>query len=165
MSKKKRPQVQTSKQKQPQKQKTRPVAPEEKKSSRDFFFVAAVIVATIIVYAGSLKNGWTNWDDEGYVLSNDLVKSIDLKAIFSSFVMGNYHPITVLFQAIEFHFFGKDASGFHTVSLLLHMINSLLLFYFVRVFFKNSIAAFIAALLFAIHPLHVESVSWVAAQK
>ena len=129
------------------------------------FFVLAIVIATIIVYAASLENGWTNWDDEGYVLSNDLVKSIDLKAIFSSFEMGNYHPVTVLVQAIEFHFFGKDASGFHTVSLLLHIINSLLLFYFIRIFFKNSIAAFIASLLFAIHPLHVESVSWVAAQK
>lgn len=122
-------------------------------------------VITIIVYASSLTNGFTNWDDEGYILKNELLPSIHLNQIFSRFVMGNYHPITVLVQAIEYQFFGTEANGYHTISLLLHICNVLLLFVFVRMFFSNEIAAFIAALLFAIHPTHVESVSWVSAQK
>src|SRR4030095_3529234 len=105
----------------------------------------------------SLNNDWTNWDDEGYVLQNNLVKSINLTSIFSSYEMGNYHPITVLIQAIEYHFFRESASGFHTVSLLLHLVNALLLFYTVLLLTKKSVVAFICSLLFAVHPLHVES--------
>lgn len=124
-----------------------------------------LILVTFIVYASSLSNGWTNWDDEGYVLKNELLPSIHLNQIFSQFVMGNYHPVTVLVQAVEYQFFGAEAKGYHTISLLLHICNALLLFVFVRMFFRNDIAAFITALLFAIHPTHVESVSWVSAQK
>jgi hypothetical protein len=71
-----------------------------------------------------LKNGWTNWDDQGYVLENDLVKSISLKSIFSTYVMGNYHPVTVLTQTMEYHFF-RESAGYHTISLLLHIVNAL----------------------------------------
>jgi tetratricopeptide (TPR) repeat protein len=134
-------------------------------SERVLLFAIILFVLTLVVYVPSLKNGWTNWDDEGYVLDNPLVKSIDLSAIFSSYVMGNYHPVTVLAQAIEYHFFGKDASGFHAISLLLHLLNGLLLFYFVFRLTGKSWAALICALLFVLHPLHVESVSWVSAQK
>ena len=129
------------------------------------FFILFIIVITAIVYGTSLQNKWTNWDDEGYVLENPLVKAINPSSIFSEYVMGNYHPITVLIQAIEYHFFAENATGFHVVSLLLHLINALLVFYFVLKLTKQSLPAFICALLFAIHPIHVESVSWVSAQK
>jgi tetratricopeptide (TPR) repeat protein len=133
--------------------------------ARPWWLMAAMVVITCIVYAASLGNGFTNWDDEGYILKNELLPSIHLNQIFSQFVMGNYHPVTVMMQAIEYQIFGTEAKGYHTISLLLHLANSLLLFGFVLMFFRNELAAFIAALLFAIHPAHVESVSWVSAQK
>ncbi|MEO6168467.1 MAG: tetratricopeptide repeat protein [Chitinophagales bacterium] len=133
--------------------------------SRPLVFIAVIVLACMILYGPSLKNTWTNWDDEGYVLKNDLVTGFNLSGIFSEQVMGNYHPVTVLFQAIEYSFFKEDATGFHTLSLLLHVINALLLFFFIRQLTRKNIPAFIGALLFAIHPLHVESVSWVSAQK
>ena len=134
-------------------------------SNKLALFIIALILITLGIYASSLKNLWTNWDDEGYVLQNKLVTSFDLKSIFSEQVMGNYHPVTVLTEAIEFHFFHNNAAGFHSVSLLLHLLNVLLLFYFILRLTQKNIVAFLCALLFAIHPLHVESVSWVSAQK
>jgi tetratricopeptide (TPR) repeat protein len=128
-------------------------------------FLLIILIAGVIVYAPSMKNTWTNWDDEGYVLDNPLVKSIDLPAIFSTNVMGNYHPVTVLVQAIEYGFFKENATGYHVVSLLFHLINALLACYFVFGLTRKSLPAFVTGLLLAIHPLHVESVSWISAQK
>ena len=133
--------------------------------NRSWFFIAVIIIACLIIYAPSLKNTWTNWDDEGYVLKNPLVTGFDLNGIVSEQVMGNYHPVTVFFQAVEYSFFKEDAAGFHLVSLLLHLLNAVLLFYFIRQLTKKDVPAFVGALLFAIHPLHVESVAWVSAQK
>ncbi|MBA3647762.1 MAG: hypothetical protein H0W62_04300 [Chitinophagales bacterium] len=124
-----------------------------------------IAIFTFLAYAHSLSNGWTDWDDEGYVLKNTLVKTFDLKGIFTSYVLGNYHPVTVLVQSIEYQFFSDNAFGFHLVSLLLHIINSLLVFWFTLLLTKNNNIGLIAAILFAVHPLHVESVSWIAAQK
>ncbi|HYV93524.1 MAG TPA: tetratricopeptide repeat protein [Chitinophagales bacterium] len=136
-----------------------------KREPSQIFLLCIIVIATILVYGSSLKNEWTNWDDPGYVLQNKLIKSVDLKSIFSTYEMGNYHPVTVLMQAIEYHFFSDSASGFHTVSLLLHIINALLLFYAILLLTKNAVTAFLCSILFAIHPLHVESVAWVSAQK
>lgn len=134
-------------------------------NSKTWIYLLTIILATIIVFGPSINNQWTNWDDESYVLKNPLVTGFDIKGIFKDEVMGNYHPVTILTLAIEYSFFKDDASGYHAVSMLLHLLNALLLFYFVRLLAGNALPAFIAALLFAIHPMHVESVSWISAQK
>jgi len=71
-----------------------------------------------------------------------------------------YHPIAVLSLAIDFYFHQLDPHGFHATSIILHLINVLLVFVFIRVLTKQMMVAFITALLFGIHPMHVESVSW-----
>ena len=134
-------------------------------NSKTWIYLLTIILATVIVFGPSINNQWTNWDDESYVLKNPLVTGFDTKGIFKDEVMGNYHPVTIFTLAIEYSLFKDDASGYHTVSMLLHLLNALLLFYFIRLLTGNALAAFIAALLFAIHPMHVESVSWVSAQK
>jgi hypothetical protein len=63
-----------------------------------------IVVLTAVVYLVSLANGWTNWDDGDYILNNELVKTFNLSGIFSEYVAGNYHPVTVLFQSLEFQF-------------------------------------------------------------
>lgn len=133
--------------------------------NRSWIFIAIIVLATFFVYASSLNNQWTNWDDESYVLKNNLVTQFNLTGILKEQVMGNYHPVTMLVLAIEYSWFKDDAGSYHTVSMLLHLLNALLLFYFLLRLAKSGIAAFLASLLFAIHPLHVESVSWVSAQK
>ena len=128
-------------------------------------YILLLIVIPGLCYFSSLSNGFTNWDDNGYILNNPLVWSINLRAIFSTFVMGNYHPITVLFQAIEYQVFQTSASGYHIVSLMIHIVNSLLLFFILKKIIPNPLISFLGALIFAVHPMHVESVAWVSAQK
>jgi hypothetical protein len=138
------------------------------KSGKAFYLAAAAVIITYICFSNALKNDFTNWDDPGYVIDNALVKSLsfdNLKAIFSTYVMGNYHPVAILSLAIDFYFHQLDPHGFHATSVILHLINVLLVFLFVQKLSNRLIAAFIAAVLFGIHPMHVESVSWVAERK
>src|SRR5205085_12286954 len=112
----------------------------------------------------ALKNGFV-WDDDDYIISNTLIRTINLKELFSQYVMGNYHPLTMLGFAIEYKFFGLDENGYHFVNLLLHSLNTILVFYVVLLISEKMPVALIASLLFGIHPLHVESVAWVSELK
>jgi tetratricopeptide (TPR) repeat protein len=144
--------------------------PGPKKDSKGGLVLALLLLSifTFVCFSNAFKNEFTNWDDPGYVLDNPLVKSLsfeNIKKIFSQNVMGNYHPISILSLAIDFHFYKLSPHGFHTTSILIHFFNVLLVFAFFRLLTGRIIIAFITALFFGIHPMHVESVSWVAERK
>jgi tetratricopeptide (TPR) repeat protein len=134
-------------------------------AGRDYIGIAIILLITFIVYSISLSNAFVNWDDDKYIQNNPLITSIDLKALFSTYVMGNYHPFTMLAYAIEWQFFGLNAAGYHAVNLLLHLINVVLVFYVVFYLSNRTIVALIACLFFGIHPMHVESVAWASELK
>ena len=89
----------------------------------------------------------------------------DIKSMFTTFMAGNYHPFAILSLSIDLHFHGLDAYPFHLVNLLFHLANVILVFWFVNLFIKRIEAAVIVSLFFAVHPMHVESVSWIAERK
>ncbi len=141
---------------------------------------AFLLVLTWYLYKPSLDNHFTNWDDPEYVLENRQVKNFDAqnaKYFFAHASANNYHPLTMLSLSLDYHYTIKDkrlfretdeldAVNFHTTSLILHVLNVLLVFIFIYFLSrKRVIVATITALLFAIHPMHVESVSWIAERK
>ena len=126
--------------------------------------LAGIAVITLLAYLPALKNGFV-WDDQYYVLSNTLAQSFSIPGIFSSFLGGNYHPVTVFVFALQYHLFGTSPMGYHAVNLALHLANTLLVFLFLRRLTDRPEVALVAALLFGIHPLHVESVAWVSGLK
>lgn len=130
-----------------------------------YFALATILLLTFLVFRPGLSNGFVLWDDDKYIQNNALIMSIDLKALFSGYVMGNYHPLTMLVYAIGYQLFGLDATGYHTISLLLHLSNVLLVFFAVFHLAGKSIVALVAALFFGIHPMHVESVAWASELK
>lgn len=147
-----------------------PVKKESTKSKSYGSFIPLILltVITLICFSNAFKNDFTNWDDHAYVVENNLIRSLsvdNIKEIFSSFVMGNYHPIAVLSLAIDYNFFQLDPEGYHATSIFIHVLNVLLVFVFIRLLTGSSIASFIIALLFGIHPMHVESVSWISERK
>ncbi len=139
------------------------------------------IFATLIVYFPSINNDFTNWDDPTYVTENSMIRDLktdNLKAIFTKPVSLNYHPLTMLTLALDTKRATKrkinqqtllselDAKPYHITNLLLHLLNTLLVFIFIYLLFKKKvIPAFIVALFFGIHPMHVESVAWIAERK
>ncbi|MEZ4884970.1 MAG: tetratricopeptide repeat protein [Chitinophagales bacterium] len=127
------------------------------------------IVLTFIAFLPSLSNGITSWDDNIYITENPMIfewSVENLKAIFSQPVAGNYHPITMLSLAINYQFSGVEPFGYHLMNLLLHLLNVVLVFYFVWLLSKGKKwVAFTSAILFGIHPMHLESVAWIAERK
>lgn len=132
-----------------------------------------LILITAVIYMKSLSNQFiTTWDDHGYVSENPDIKTLHgdsigytLKNTFSSYVLGNYHPITMLTYCIEYSKYGLNPKPYHVTNLIIHILNGLLVFYFIWLLTGQQWVAFITALLFAIHPMHVESVSWVSERK
>jgi len=124
---------------------------------------------TVAVYWPLLQNGFIDFDDDVYVTSNMTVRQgLTLKGFFwafSTFHAANWHPLTWLSHMLDVELFDLNPLGHHAVSLLLHTLNSLLLcalLYRLSGFIGRSM---VVALLFALHPLHVESVAWVAERK
>lgn len=133
-----------------------------------FLSLFIIVLVTIISFSSSLKNDFTNWDDNEYVTLNPHIMSFsgdNLKNIFSSLYVANYLPITMLTYMIEFYFFKLDPFIYHLTNLILHSLNSLLVFWFIMLLSKSVFISFITAMLFAIHPMHVESVAWVSERK
>ncbi len=128
-----------------------------------------VLVLTSIALSPLLKNGYTNWDDLIYVTKNPLLKNTSwdgIKAIFSTPVSSNYHPITILSLAINYQMSGLNPFSYLMTNLLFHLCNTLLVFFFIyRLSGKQTITALFVSLLFGIHPMHVESVAWVSERK
>jgi len=115
-----------------------------------------------------------SWDDYDYVIDNELVRNdgkTDLKAIFTSVVSLNYHPVTILSLRVNNNDCSKCPEGispgpFITGNIILHTLNTLLVFILIFLLFrKDFVMAFIVAALIAVHPLHVESVAWISARK
>jgi len=142
-----------------------------KQKPRDYFrfFIPFIIIITAIVFANTLGNGFVdNWDDNGYVLNNEIIKQLNwknLKEIFSSFCIGIYHPLTILSYTIEYKLFGLNPFSFHITNYILHILNAILVYLFLKRFTGKPWVAAITSLFFAIHPMHVESVAWISERK
>lgn len=139
------------------------------REKKNIIVLIGILLITILLFSKSVSNDFVaNWDDNQYVMDNVVVKNLsveNVKFIFSTFYIGNYHPLTLLVLSLEYNYFGDDPMGFHIVNLFFHLINIFLVFIiFQRISGKLLVAA-IVALLFGIHPMHVESVSWISGLK
>jgi len=117
------------------------------------FFLCLITVATFIP---SFSNQFTNWDDQQHLLSNPCIRALDAAHSISHFtntVLSTYIPLTTLSYAIEYHFFGLQPLIYHLDNFILHLLVVLLIFYFCLRVGLSETAAFIASLLFAIHPM------------
>lgn len=132
-------------------------------------FAIPVCLITFLLFLPGLRNGFTNFDDPLYVLINDLIRSLapeGLKAIWSTQVVSNYHPLTIMSLAIDYMAGGLDPLVFHLTNNVLHTLNTGLVF-ILAMFLSNRnpwVSAF-TALAFGIHPMHVESVAWISERK
>jgi tetratricopeptide (TPR) repeat protein len=139
-------------------------SPARKKNVLPWILVAAGVSA--ICLSPILKDTFTNWDDEFYVVNNALLRGPDWPGIFTQPVVSNYHPITVLTLALNYAMSGLQAWSYLLFNLLLHVANTVLVFLFIyRISGQRTTVAFLTALLFAIHPMHVESVAWISERK
>ena len=137
-------------------------------SQSPLVYLGAILAVTLICYIPSLSNDFVNWDDPQYFLENELVQTLDgehFVRMWQEEVSYNYHPITALSLAVDYAIAGENMTHYHVMNLLFHLLNTALVFFFVGRLFKDKWTPIIAALIFGIHPMHVESVAWVTERK
>ncbi len=134
--------------------------------------LALIIAITYFLYWPATSFGFTNWDDDLYVTENPLLLHPEnTHNMFATPVAGHYHPLTIYSLAYDYAQVRtlpeeQQAHRFHTVSIILHLLNTLLVFYFVYLFSnRRLLTSFACTALFALHPMHVESVAWIAERK
>jgi len=133
------------------------------------YIIGALCLLLILAYLPVLGSGFVNYDDPFYVTANEQVKgglSLDgIRWAFTTFHFYNWHPLTWLSHMLDVQLFGLNPLGHHLTNLLLHLANTLLLFVLLKRATGFATRSACVALLFALHPLHVESVAWVAERK
>jgi protein O-mannosyl-transferase len=132
----------------------------------------ALAILTVTTFWSLKDCGFINFDDTVYVYENAYVQSgLNANSIGQAFsselaeLSGHWHPVTWLSLMLDYQIFGLNPHGYHLMNLLFHVMNTILLFLILRRMTKKLWPSAFVACLFAIHPLHVESVAWVTERK
>lgn len=147
----------------------------------------AVSIITGSVYLSALRNEFVYWDDSVYVLDNPYIRSLDsglLRFAFLDFYSYNWHPLTWISHALDYAVWGLNPLGHHLTNVIIHAVNTLLVVFLAIKLIETAgeaasekapaavlneravlAAGAVTGLLFGLHPLHVESVAWIAERK
>ena len=137
----------------------------------DILMILLLALANLILYWQVQNFEFVIFDDHAYVVTNPMVqKGLTMDGVKWAFTAFDYnapmwHPLTWLSLMLDRQFYGMNAGGFHWTNLLLHMANTLLLFFTMRRMTDTFWRSAFVAILFAVHPLHIESVAWVSERK
>ena len=136
---------------------------------RTLVFGLLLAIATVAVYYPVSKLPFTNWDDPIYVFENgNVISGLNWETVrwaFTSFEVSNWHPMTWLSHALDCQLFLLNPARHHEVNLLFHTLNVLLLFWVLKRATGYIGRSAMVAALFALHPINVESVAWIAERK
>ncbi len=139
------------------------------KQSLTFVCVVLLVLSTVVAYWQVQNNDFINFDDGVYVSKNRHVQEGGWNNIIWAFTdlktTANWHPITWLSHILDTYLFGLNPKGHHLTNLVFHIINTLLLFFFLSKTTSSLLRSGFVAALFALHPLHVESVAWISERK
>jgi Flp pilus assembly protein TadD len=131
--------------------------------------VTAVVlcVLAVIVFANTFKNDFVGYDDQNLIVRNESIRSLSPSGIGGMFLpkhRGNYQPLRTLSYAIDHAIWGMRPFGFQLTNIVLHAMTVIGVWLLVKKLAPDP-TAFVAALIFAVHPIHVESVTWMSARK
>ncbi len=137
--------------------------------TRTWLLGLLLVVATLALYYPVHHHPFVNYDDSIYVTENPHVQTgLDwdtVKWAFTTYDAGNWHPLTWLSHTLDCQLFELNPAGHHDVNLLLHVLNVLLLFWVLQQATGFAGRSFMVAALFALHPINVQTVAWVAERK
>ncbi|MGO9649138.1 MAG: tetratricopeptide repeat protein [Terriglobales bacterium] len=138
-------------------------------SKRNLVICLLLAVATLALYSPVVRYPFVNYDDDVYVTRNGYVQSgltwSTVEWAFASADASNWHPLTWLSHALDWQLFGSNSAGHHITSLLIHALNVALLFLLLFWATRRKKPSLLVAALFAVHPLNVQSVAWIAERK
>jgi protein O-mannosyl-transferase len=136
---------------------------------RNAILCLLLIVATLALYNPVNRHPFVNYDDDRYVTENHHVHNgVTWETVtwaLTAMEQGNWHPLTWMSHALDWQLFHQNPTGHHFTSLLIHAANAVLLFLFLIYATQRVGPSWFVAALFALHPINVESVAWVAERK
>lgn len=128
-----------------------------------------IFLSAALVHSPGLFNGYIlNWDDSSYILNNPFLKDFSWQgfvAIFTNTYFKNYHPLTTLTYWLQYNLISTAPWHFHLINILLHASSAVVLYRLINALFSSGRMALLVAMLFAVHPMHTESVAWVSERK
>lgn len=136
-----------------------------------FIILVLLFISILAAYFPIFNNHFLkSWDDNRYIIDNSFIQVLSFSSVgemFSMYFDGHYHPLTLLSLAIDFQIDGLNPAVFHTTNLVIHIVNTFLVFWFVHLLFekKKIIIAIVAAFLFGLSVMGVESVVWASERK
>jgi hypothetical protein len=149
-------------------------APSKKKPSSRIQLIGASLVLFLVVlvaFSPAFSSQFVNWGDPASVTGNSLILNLTWSSVVSMFSTGTvpqfhqYVPLVLLSHAIEYQFAGLNPSVFHGTNVVLHGISAILVLWIVFQLSNSLSFSLLVALLFAVHPLRVESVAWVTERR
>lgn len=146
---------------------TRPRAAEPPRRAA-WWLPIVIALVTAFAFVPAIHNGFTDWDDPFYVTDQPLIRDSSpsgFRAMFSTYVEGNYHPLTMASFAVDYRFWKLNPRGYHITNIVLHVLATLAVFGFIFLLTGSNELSAVTSLFFGIHPLHVESVAWVSGRK
>lgn len=148
---------------------SRPAGLLESSAVRAGCYALLLILLSLAVYYPARSHGWVNYDDNVYVTDNEHVKDgltwDTVTWAMGTYEAGNWHPVTWLSHALDVQLYGLEPAGHHETNLLLHAANAALLFLILLSATGYAGRSLLVAALFAVHPINVEPVVWVAERK
>jgi tetratricopeptide (TPR) repeat protein len=139
-----------------------------KDNLRKMLVCVALVLGTALLYAPALHFDFVNYDDPTYIIDNYHIRALSRQSLAWCFQLGYaslWHPLTWMSHLLDFQLYGLHPGGHHATSVLLHILNSMLLFLVLDRMTKAFWPSAMVAALFAWHPLHVESVAWISERK
>jgi tetratricopeptide (TPR) repeat protein len=136
--------------------------------SPNWCLIFILFLAILGTYYESLSYPFSNLDDTNYIRDNPYIRDLSwdgIYKIFSQPIVANYFPLQILTYALDYQVWHIQPFGYHLHNVILHFLNAVLLFLLLEKLFSNLWVSFFAALLFGLHPVNVESVTWVAERK
>lgn len=140
-------------------------------AARHPFLIPALLCVVLLWVYRPLQDGdfTRSYDDREYVLENEHVNSgltwRNIAWAFTSFHQANWHPLTWISHMVDWHLYGPAAGGHHLTNIVLHMVNTVLVFFLFHTMTRTVWRSAVIAALFALHPMHVESVAWISERK
>ncbi len=135
---------------------------------RQHWMLCAIVVLSFLVYINTINNDFVHWDDIDQIIDNPDIRALNwstIRSMFTKSYVNMYQPLVTLSFAVERSLFGTDPRVYHFTNLFFHLLNILLVYAVIHRIVGHQPTALFAALIFAIHPMHVESVAWVTERK
>ena len=135
---------------------------------RTWWQSSLLVLLGLTVFWPSVRFDFVNWDDPAYLEHNDLIKGWswhNVKGIATEVVTRNYAPLTIFSFLIEHTLWGLNPAGYHLTNIVLHAVNGVLVFLLIRRLSGSTFVGWIAAALFLVHPVQIESVVWISSRK